>query len=66
MFDPTGQGYFEGPAEWAVRAGHNLMAAAQIGITVVRAVAETSRVDLAWRHRRRGDERMLVLLADQP
>ncbi len=48
MYDPSGQGYFEGPAEWAVRAGHNLMAAAQIGITGVRATAEASRVDLAW------------------
>lgn len=48
MYDPSGQGYFEGPAEWAVRAGHNLMAAAQVGITGVRATAEASRVDLAW------------------
>ena len=48
MYDPSGQGYFEGPAEWAVRAGHNLMAAAQLGITGVRATAEASRVDLAW------------------
>jgi imidazolonepropionase-like amidohydrolase len=48
MYDPTGQGYFEGPAEWAVRAGQNLMEAAQLGVTGVRAVAEASRVDLAW------------------
>ena len=48
MYDPTGQGYFEGPAEWAVRAGQNLMEAAQMGVTGVRAVAEANRVDLAW------------------
>jgi imidazolonepropionase-like amidohydrolase len=48
MYDPSGQGYFEGPAEWAVRAGHNLMAAAQAGVTGVRVVGEASRVDLAW------------------
>jgi imidazolonepropionase-like amidohydrolase len=48
MYDPTGLGYFEGPAEWAVRAGQNLMEAAQMGVTGVRAVAEANRVDLAW------------------
>jgi imidazolonepropionase-like amidohydrolase len=48
MYDPTAQGYFEGPAEWAVRAGQNLMEAAQMGVTGVRAVAEANRVDLAW------------------
>ncbi len=48
MYDPTGQSYFEGPAEWSVRAGHNLMAAAQLGVTGVRATSEASRVDLAW------------------
>jgi imidazolonepropionase-like amidohydrolase len=48
MYDPSGQSYFEGPAEFAVRAGHNLMAAAQLGVTGVRALSEGSRVDLAW------------------
>jgi imidazolonepropionase-like amidohydrolase len=48
MYDPSAQGYFEGPAEWAVRAGQNLMEAAQMGVTGVRAVAEANRVDLAW------------------
>lgn len=48
MYDPSAQGYFEGPAEWAVRAGANLMEAAQMGVTGVRAVAEADGVDLAW------------------
>ncbi len=33
MHDPTGRGYFEGVAEWTVRAGANLMEAAQMGVT---------------------------------
>lgn len=48
MYDPTGRGYFDGPAEWAVRAGANLMEAARMGVTGVRAVAEANRADLAW------------------
>lgn len=48
MYDITAQGYFEGPAEWAVRAGANLLEAATYGVTGVRAVAEASRVDIAW------------------
>ncbi len=48
MYDPTGQSYFEGAAEWAVRAGANLIEAARAGVTGVRAVAEADRVDLAW------------------
>jgi imidazolonepropionase-like amidohydrolase len=48
MYDPTAQGYFEGPAEWAVRAGANLLEAATYGVTGVRAVADASRVDIAW------------------
>ncbi|MDA8310739.1 MAG: amidohydrolase family protein [Actinomycetota bacterium] len=48
MYDPCAQGYFEGAAEWAVRAGVNLMEAARMGVTGVRAVAEADRVDLAW------------------
>ena len=56
MYDPSAQGYFEGPAEWAVRAGSNLIEAAHQGITGVRAVAEATRVDLAWsRAFERGD-----------
>ncbi|CAB4819943.1 MAG: amidohydrolase family protein [Actinobacteria bacterium] len=48
MYDTTAQGYFEGPAEWAVRAGANLLEAAAYGVTGVRAVADASRVDIAW------------------
>jgi imidazolonepropionase-like amidohydrolase len=48
MYDPTGQSYFEGPAEWAVRAGSNLINAAKQGVTGIRAVAEANRVDLSW------------------
>ena len=48
MYDPTAQGYFEGPAEWSVRAGANLMEAAKMGVTGVRAVSEGNRIDLAW------------------
>ena len=48
MYDPSGQGFFEGPAEWTVRAGANLMAAARMGVTGVRAVAEANRIDIAW------------------
>ena len=29
MYDPSAQGYFEGQAEWAVRAGSNLIEAAR-------------------------------------
>ena len=48
MYDPTGQGYFEGAADWTVRAGHNLIEAARMGVTGVRAVAEANRIDIAW------------------
>lgn len=48
MYDPTAQGYFEGVAEWTVRAGANLMEATRMGVTGVRAVAEADRIDLAW------------------
>lgn len=48
MYDASAQGYFEGAAEWAVRAGANLMEAARMGVTGVRAVAEADRVDLSW------------------
>ena len=48
MHDPTGRGYFEGVAEWTVRAGANLMEAAQMGVTGVRAVAEANGIDLSW------------------
>lgn len=49
MHDPTAQGYFEGVADWTVRAGANLLAAVREGVTGVRAVAEADRIDLAWR-----------------
>ncbi|MGI8416957.1 MAG: amidohydrolase family protein [Nakamurella sp.] len=48
MHDPTAEGYFDGAADWTVRAGANLMNAARMGVTGVRAVAEADRVDLAW------------------
>ena len=48
MHDPTGRGYFEGVAEWTVRAGANLMEAAQMGVTGVRTVAEANGIDLSW------------------
>jgi imidazolonepropionase-like amidohydrolase len=48
MYDPSGQGYFQGPAEWSVRAGANLMEAARMGVTGVRAVSEAARIDIAW------------------
>jgi imidazolonepropionase-like amidohydrolase len=48
MYDPYAQGYFEGPAEWAVRAGANLMDAALMGVTGIRTMAEANRIDLAW------------------
>jgi len=48
MYDPSAQGYFEGPAEWAVRAGANLLDAALMGVTGIRTVAEANRIDLAW------------------
>ncbi len=49
MHDPTAQGYFEGVADWTVRAGANLLDAVRAGVTGVRAVAEADRIDLAWR-----------------
>jgi imidazolonepropionase-like amidohydrolase len=48
MYDPAAQGYFEGVADWTVRAGANLIEAARCGVTGVRAVAEADRIDLAW------------------
>jgi imidazolonepropionase-like amidohydrolase len=48
MYDLTAAGYFEGPAEWAVRAGSNLLEAATYGVTGIRAVADASRIDIAW------------------
>lgn len=48
MYDPAAAGYFEGAAAWAVRAGENLLDAARMGVTGVRAVAEADGVDLAW------------------
>lgn len=48
MYDPRAEGYFDGSADWTVRAGANLMEAARMGVTGVRAVAEADRVDLAW------------------
>jgi imidazolonepropionase-like amidohydrolase len=49
MYDLDARGYFEGAAEWAVRAGTNLMQAAAMGVTGVRALSEADGIDVAWR-----------------
>jgi imidazolonepropionase-like amidohydrolase len=48
MYDPSARSYFEGPADWAVRAGANLLEAASLGVTGVRALSEADGIDLAW------------------
>jgi imidazolonepropionase-like amidohydrolase len=48
MYDPSGRSYFEGTAEWSVRAGANLAEAISMGITGVRALGEPDGIDLAW------------------
>lgn len=48
MYDTRAEMYFTNAAEWAIRAGGNLVEAAHMGITGVRAVAEADRVDVAW------------------
>jgi imidazolonepropionase-like amidohydrolase len=49
MYDRTARGYFEGAAEWTVRAVANLQQAASMGITGVRALGEADGVDVALR-----------------
>jgi len=46
MYDSGAEGYFEGVAEKTLRATTNLMEAARMGVTCVRAVAEPSGIDL--------------------
>ncbi|HXF97527.1 MAG TPA: amidohydrolase family protein [Gaiellaceae bacterium] len=48
MYDPDARGRFEGPAEWAVRAGVNLMEAVAMGVTGVRVLGEADGIDVAW------------------
>lgn len=48
MYDPGARGYFDGAAEWSVRAGANLLEAARMGITGVRALSEPDGIDIAW------------------
>lgn len=48
MYDPGARGYFEGAAEWSVRAAANLLDAARMGITGVRALSEPDGIDVAW------------------
>jgi imidazolonepropionase-like amidohydrolase len=48
MYDPSGRSYFEGTAEWSVRAAANLTEAISMGITGVRALGEPDGIDLAW------------------
>lgn len=48
MYDIGARGYFEGAAEWSVRAAANLLEAARMGITGVRALSEPDGIDVAW------------------
>jgi imidazolonepropionase-like amidohydrolase len=48
MYDPDARGYFEGAADRAVRAGGNLVDAASMGVTGVRALGEADGIDVAW------------------
>lgn len=48
MHDLGARGYFEGAAEWSVRAAANLLEAARMGITGVRALSEPDGIDVAW------------------
>jgi imidazolonepropionase-like amidohydrolase len=48
MYDLGARGYFEGAAEWSVRAAANLLDAARMGITGVRALSEPDGIDVAW------------------
>ncbi len=48
MYDPSARSYFEGAADWAVRAAANLLEASRMGITGVRALGEADGVDVAW------------------
>ncbi len=48
MYDPGGDGYFEGVAARTVRAGENLLEAASMGVTGVRALGEADGIDIAW------------------
>jgi imidazolonepropionase-like amidohydrolase len=47
MYDRTARGYFEGAAEWTVRAIANLQQAASMGITGIRALGEADGIDVA-------------------
>jgi imidazolonepropionase-like amidohydrolase len=48
MHDPSARGYFEGTAEWAVRAAANLLDAARMGVTGIRTMSEADGIDIAW------------------
>jgi imidazolonepropionase-like amidohydrolase len=48
MYDPMGDGYFEGVAVRAARAGSNMLEAATMGVTGIRCCHEASGIDLAW------------------
>lgn len=48
MYDPGARGYFEGAAEWSVRAAANLLDAARAGVTGVRTLSEPDGIDIAW------------------
>ena len=47
IYDPMGEGYFEGVADRTIRAIRNLQQALEMGITGVRAAGEVSGIDLA-------------------
>lgn len=48
MYDPAGTGYTEGAPARTIRAGNNLLQAAGMGVTGIRAVDEPDEIDLAW------------------
>lgn len=48
MYDPDATGYFEAAPDRTIRAGENLLQAARMGVTGIRAVSEADEIDLAW------------------
>lgn len=48
MYDNFAHGYFESAAARTIRAGSNLIEAARLGITGVRALSEANQIDIEW------------------
>jgi imidazolonepropionase-like amidohydrolase len=48
MYDPAAKSYFDGAADWSVRAFANLSEAARMGVTGVRTMSEADGIDIAW------------------